>query len=1296
DDADENDTRSIVPAEAQSDELPSDKARPPAVIVASLNSSEDTDRAVNGPHRRERATNVAPPALGHVLWRGSLAGEQSGHLKTLVSAWETYQLQNGLAIGTSQLPLLVDGKLIFRDFEGVRAVDVYSGKTLWFHPCISALYRDISSRQTIPAEGNPDPNNLMRLVVGNCTLQTLSTDERHVFLIDRIEPEEPAPAATTAAGNDAAPRPSCNLLAAFDLAAQGLQVAPQWTAGGRDGETGTKANLAGHCFLGPPLCVADRLFAVSERRQQLYLSCLKAASGELVWSQVICSVSQPIEADHQRVGMACLPTYAEGVVVCPTQAGVLVAVDSLSGTLLWAASHDDDEPQLRQQMSSWPYSARRKYAHPGYANLPVVHRSNVVYLPAHSEYIHCLDLASGRLRWRTRREDAEPSTATEYVAAATDATVVLIGRRVCRGLAIESGSERWKIRLRNSPAGRGVRLAARYHVPLDDGGIISLELDSGRHTATLPAAKQTFAAGAAATAGATAGQPLGNLVAHGNLIVSMRPAEISVFPQAQRVLDDLVPKIQDQPPDPAIILDVADLELTLGRLDRAEQRLDNVRRHWKGTPAARRAEDLLRELLVRRIRDENAQTGTALDRLAALSEAPEHFGKYLLERGGTGRDGDDARTVLSAARDLATGAAYTKLEARNDPSRAAAGHVLAAELIKRLGTTDVQALRGFEKEIALGVSASLKSRDAAGVQRLIDLYSDERLADGVRLQLARLLIELGQFQKAETVLLACRQSRQENIAGQATRMLAELWNAQGLHHDAARLIVELATNFAEVEVALQQNGAAWLARFPRDNEAFLAYRRLARPNWSGAGARILEEHVSNEILHAIYNGNGTQYLCTPRFSAFDLFDRGRGANGLFAVVNRHTGLEYPETIRVPGRVFYPATTQPGHVQHAYVGNFFPLGGMGALYGVSLLERKLLWTTVPKALENVKDVVRVGPAGPRFCTFQHRQHLFVVDPLDGHMLWQRDDLEATAGLMHESFSGIIGDDRVLVVFASNCANYTVYDTACGAELRRGKLDIQHRLTRKAIGRRLFHCTALANSRRLRVWDPLDDSYTWDTPASQIAEVSVLEGAPPGTKILAFVRDTDELAYLTNSGRVRVVDLTSGRERLDVAVVPESLDDVKRLWAFRDQDRYFFSLERSTCKPVPADTQIISDAILPCAHIDGELCAVDATTQQLVWRRALGRRSILQLPDVSLPVLVCICRPRKPDQTFLAVELIDIRSGESLASREELVSDRLLQAAYDRQAGTIELRGAKTVIRLEFPESVARLDADERLR
>jgi hypothetical protein len=321
-------------------------------------------------------------------------------------------------------------------------------------------------------------------------------------------------------------------------------------------------------------------------------------------------------------------------------------------------------------------------------------------------------------------------------------------------------------------------------------------------------------------------------------------------------------------------------------------------------------------------------------------------------------------------------------------------------------------------------------------------------------------------------------------------------------------------------------------------------------------------------------------------------------------------------------------------------------------------------------------------------------LYVVDPVDGRVLWQRDDLEAASGLMSESFLGIIGDEEVLVVFASNGSNYTVYETATGAELRRGKLDLQQR-PRRAIGRRLFHYTAAADGRRLRVWDALEDRFLWDQPADGIAEASILEGAAPGTKMFAFIPESNEAAFVTTSGRIRVVDLLTGDDKLEVALESKLFENLCSLRAFRDRERYFFNLQRSWPPgKAPSDPgQVMHDASIPCAHVEGELCAVDKRTGRMLWQRTFGKRSFLQFVDLPLPVLVSLCRVRKQDQSTLSIEVLDVETGETVGSRENLLYDRLLQASYDRPSGLIELRGAKTTVRLELPTNVARLNAGQ---
>jgi outer membrane protein assembly factor BamB len=1247
---------------------------------------EDDTRVVGGGIDHNGMGNGTPPAVSRLLWRTTLAGEQSRHIETLARAWESYQLQGGLPVGTVQSPLLIGETLIFRDFEGLRAVDVCSGKRLWFYPCESSLSRDISARQTIPAEGDPDPNKSMRCLVGNCLMGTLASDARRVYAIDRVEADEPAPgnASSQSADAGAVPLRQTNLLIAIELARRGDEIKPQWTVGGRAVAAGESRALAGHFFLGPPLPVEDRLFAVSECNELLYLSCLRSADGNLLWSQVLCSVPQPIGADHQRSGLVCSPACRDGIVVCPTQAGVLVAVDALSGRLLWAASHDDGEAQHRQQISAWPYGARRRIGHAGYLNLPVIHRGQVVYLPAHSDHVHCLDLATGRTRWRARRDDLESTTATEYVAAVTDETVLVVGRRKCRGLLLDSGAEKWMVRLGSSPTGRGVRLGTRYHVALDDGGFVSLDVDSGRRTA-VPTVSGTAR--------------LGNLVAGRDLIVSMGTSDIAVYRQSGAVLRDLESEPESAVEALSKMLEVAELQLLIGNSDRAEQILEKLVSQSGNIPEAARGAELLCDQLLRKLAAAKLPAArdraeAALRRLATLSGEPGRRCRYLWERFRISRELGDSARALAAARELAA-EIEVPLRAADDPSRTVAPHVLAASLLKQLPRVPVAAAAAVDDQIAGDLAGALAVNDVAALRRLILMAADSAVADGARLQLARLLIGQGALQQAELALLACRESPRAATAGKATRLLAELFNQQGLHHDAALMLAEIGTRFADVEVAAQLPGRRWLEAFPRDTPTFDAYRRLAPPAWTGAGVRIVENRAANDALQSIYNGNGVQFLPTPRHSPFDLFDKGRGGGGEFSAVDRHTGQEYPETIHVSGRYFYPVSSQSGYLQHSHVGHFFPLGGTGALFGVSLLERKLLWTSVPPGLAGVKEIARVGPAGARFCSFQYRQHLFVLDPADGSVLWHRDDLEAAGGLS-DPFQGIIGDDRALVVFASNGANYTVYDTANGAELRRGKLEIQPtRLPRRAIGRRLLYGTQEGEKRRLRVWDPACDRFLWDEPADQIADVSVHEGVPPGTKVFAFVRDTDEAAFVTSAGRIRVVDLATGRERIDVALDSAQLENLSFLRAFRDHERYYFNLQRAwpPRKPSSVSENAVSDASLPRVDIQGEVCAVEIATGKLLWQRTFNSRSFVLLPDVPLPVLISVCRLRKQDQSSLAVEVLDVRTGETIASRDDVLSDRLLQALYDRKAGLIELRGAKTAIRVEFPASVARLDANE---
>ncbi len=104
--------------------------------------------------------------------------------------------------------------------------------------------------------------------------------------------------------------------------------------GGATGEDEPK--LAGTFFLGPPLPLEGKLYVLAEMKtSEIKLCVLDAKTGKLDWSQQIAVVEQNIQQDPLRRLSGCSPSYADGVLICPTTAGAVVAVDLANRTLRW-------------------------------------------------------------------------------------------------------------------------------------------------------------------------------------------------------------------------------------------------------------------------------------------------------------------------------------------------------------------------------------------------------------------------------------------------------------------------------------------------------------------------------------------------------------------------------------------------------------------------------------------------------------------------------------------------------------------------------------------------------------------------------------------------------------------------------------------------------------------------------------------------------------------------------------------------------------------------------------------------
>ena len=127
--------------------------------------------------------------------------------------------------------------------------------------------------------------------------------------------------------NDPSNRGITNKLAAYDIHT-GQACNGSWAARSALRQSDT-------FFLGPPLPLRGQLYVMAEIKDEMRLLALDGATGNLLWSQQLAMVESNITQDPIRRLAGVSPSYSDGVLICPTGSGCVVAVDLATRSLLW-------------------------------------------------------------------------------------------------------------------------------------------------------------------------------------------------------------------------------------------------------------------------------------------------------------------------------------------------------------------------------------------------------------------------------------------------------------------------------------------------------------------------------------------------------------------------------------------------------------------------------------------------------------------------------------------------------------------------------------------------------------------------------------------------------------------------------------------------------------------------------------------------------------------------------------------------------------------------------------------------
>ena len=318
------------------------------------------------PARNVAATGSAP--LMSMCWRVP-ALEDVEHptaIEDTLRQWRQDYQERGEAVLSGLHPLVVNGLVLARDLRTLWAIDFQTGKRLWSVPADDPV-EAVSKGQEGEAAWRQSFPWVMAMVAQRVwedgTYGTLSSDGRYVFSVENlglggnfngnsggvfVVGPFGGPWGGFGRQRGAGNHGPSNCLAARDLhAGHGKLV---WQIGGATGGA-FPLPQAGSIFLGPPLPLRGQLYVLAEANDEIRLLALDAETGATVWSQQLAVVQHNVFPDALRRIGGLSPSYADGILICPTGAGAVVAVDLATRSLRWGYRYGRDKSanMTRQQ-----------------------------------------------------------------------------------------------------------------------------------------------------------------------------------------------------------------------------------------------------------------------------------------------------------------------------------------------------------------------------------------------------------------------------------------------------------------------------------------------------------------------------------------------------------------------------------------------------------------------------------------------------------------------------------------------------------------------------------------------------------------------------------------------------------------------------------------------------------------------------------------------------------------------------------------------------------------------------------
>jgi outer membrane protein assembly factor BamB/tetratricopeptide (TPR) repeat protein len=1071
-------------------------------------------------------------------------------------------------------------------------------------------------------------------------------------------------------------------------------------------------------FLGSPLSIGGLLYVLVESNGEVQLACInpnktsKSAiksnedGPELVWRQPLGNVNTKLMMDALRRVQPAHLSFADGMLICPTNAGVVVAVNILSRSLAWAYSYRASatspdagshgqpglppgiRPRRGFEMQQVNVAAERWYV-----SAPAIVNGKVVFTAHDCNAVQCLSLKDGQVLWSVNRAPKDL-----YMAGVFGGKVLVVAKDSVRALDLNDGKQIWEKPI-GMPSGQGVASNGIYYLPLRQGAnspdpeIVAVQIETGAMHSTKSRKKETP----------------GNLLFYEGDVFSQGVFHVSAYPQLEWKLSEMNRLLKADPKNPKGLTERGELRLDKGELISAIDDFNSALQHDPPAEVRSKARLKLYEAITDLMQKDfnKAEQHLAIYKELCLSDVSgeerlKRQSNYLCLLG----KGREAQGKLIAAFD-----AYMEYGQLNggremvpsidEPGTLARPDVWArGRIAAMISKSQPEVKRPLEERIAKQWEGVKSAGDLEKLRGFVRVFGAMfQAGKQARLALAEsLLTSVKEEEQREAALHLYELSANRDdrvLAAQATETLARLMIRKGLMEDAVFYYRKLGVDFADVKVRDGKTGADIHNELITDKR-FLPYLEPRRQSWN---AKLKGDIVTGPFPNS---QQMMGFSFEPEGERLPFFNRHRlvmdtnnpSGNGQWQmrIVDRQSGETVKSFPYLTPNHYILNYSNNGQIQMRFAqvyGHVLLLTLSNMVYAFDLLEQKKLWeyNMLGKTPVNMNVVQTINAAdgtmtlvyadGTRqrmgqlgvleasYVCLPTRDGLVALDPSTGAVLWNK---EAAAGSMlfgdpeHVFVIETAADgspSKTQVVRATDGVSVKVPDFS--ALFQPGK-----RL--QILGRHMLSLDDDSEGKVLRLYDILTGKDSW----SQKFPANSMPVRCDDPSIAGVVDPQGNLTLVDGMKQKVVLKVTDAAERIQAAHLAAVVD----IRVYADRERYFVALNRPPEQGVSSIPYVTNG--LRSARINGYLYAYDRMNGQVQWWTPESMNTFMLMEQIEdLPILIFTSHHnrfnnRGNEQQQVRVEAIDKRTGKLVfGDRPISPNGQFYTMLTDPKAGVIEL-------------------------